>query len=110
MRRRRSRPSSRGDGEMAERVGHFYIDETCIGCGACDHACPGKVEAIYRVEDDFLGRFAIVLEKCIDCGLCVPLCPVDCIHDARRQGLVEGEASLMRIKQLQAWADARKHA
>ena len=52
----------------------------------------GKVDAIYRVDGDFLGRFAIVLEECIDCGFCVPLCPVDCIHDARTQGIVEGPA------------------
>lgn len=68
---------------MATRAGHFFIDETCIGCGACEHACPGKVDAVHQIEGDFLGRYAIVLDECIDCGFCVPLCPVDCIHDAR---------------------------
>ncbi len=66
------------------RSGHFVIDETCIGCGACEHACPGKVDAISKVSDDFIGRFTIALPNCIDCGFCVPLCPVDCIHDARQ--------------------------
>jgi NAD-dependent dihydropyrimidine dehydrogenase PreA subunit len=82
---------------MAARTGHFYIDETCIGCGACDHACPGKVDAIYCVENDYLGRFAIRLEDCIDCGFCVPLCPVACIHDARKEGIVEGEGCSRRV-------------
>jgi len=63
-------------------------------------ACPGKVDAIYEVEGDFLGRFAIVLQECIDCGLCVPLCPVGCIHDAREQGIVEGSGGYMKIKEL----------
>ena len=76
-----------------QKNGHFYIDETCIGCGACD--------------GDFLGRFAIVVEDCIDCGFCVPMCPVDCIHDARQEGVVEGSGGYTKIKELQAWADAR---
>ncbi|MGE3774222.1 MAG: NADH-quinone oxidoreductase subunit I [Gammaproteobacteria bacterium] len=89
-----------------EKFGHFYIDQTCIGCGACDHACPGKVDAIYRVETDYLGRFAIISDECINCGICVPLCPVKCIHDARTEGVVEGEGGYTRILELQAWAQA----
>jgi formate hydrogenlyase subunit 6/NADH:ubiquinone oxidoreductase subunit I len=101
---------------MARHPGHFYIDSTCIGCGACDHACPGKVDAIYKVDGDFLGRFAIVLDDCIDCGLCIPTCPVDCIHDARQDGLADGakdgakdgEGGYTMIRQLQAWAADRR--
>ena len=25
---------------MAHKPGHFYIDETCIGCGNCEENCP----------------------------------------------------------------------
>jgi formate hydrogenlyase subunit 6/NADH:ubiquinone oxidoreductase subunit I len=87
------------------RIGHFYIEDTCIGCGACDHACPGKVDAIYKIEGDFMGRFAIVLEDCIDCGFCVPMCPVDCIRDARQAGIDgDSESGWKKIRELQAWA------
>ena len=92
---------------MARRHGHYYIDNTCIGCGACDHACPGKVDAIYEVPGDFLGRFAIVVEEGIDCDLCVPLCPVDCIHDARNEGIASKDGDLGRINTLQSWATPR---
>jgi len=88
-------------------AGHFYIDETCISCGACDHACPGKIDAIFEVAGDYLGRFAIKLEECIDCGLCVPMCPVACIHDARDQGVQPGSGAYMKIRELQAWAEQR---
>lgn len=65
------------------RLGHFFIDETCIGCGACEHACPGKVAAISKM-DEFHGRFTIDRERCIDCGFCLSMCPVDAIHDGRQ--------------------------
>jgi len=90
------------------RIGHFWIDATCIGCGACDHACPGKVDAIYKIEGDFTGRFAIVLEDCIDCGFCVPLCPVDCIHDARTDDIdAATDSGWTKIRELQSWAAGR---
>ena len=92
---------------MTKRAGHYYIDATCIGCGACDHACPGKVDAIEQVEGDFLGRFVIRVEDCIDCGFCEPLCPVGSIHDARKAGIVDGEGGYAKIRELQAWASAR---
>lgn len=86
------------------RRGDFYIDDTCIGCGACEHACPGKVDAIFKTPGDFIGRFYIEAEDCINCGKCVPLCPVDCIHDAREEGVVEGEGGYTVIRSLEQWA------
>lgn len=82
---------------MAAAGGHFYIDQTCIGCGACEQACPGKVQAIHPIAGDFLGRFEISLEECIDCGFCPSACPVSSIHDARKEGVVEGSGGYRRL-------------
>jgi formate hydrogenlyase subunit 6/NADH:ubiquinone oxidoreductase subunit I len=87
--------------------GYFYIDQTCIGCGACDHACPGKVDAISRLEEDFLGRFIIDEKQCINCGVCIPLCPLQCVHDARAEGMEEGSTGYRAIADLQSWAAVR---
>ena len=91
-------------------IGYFYIDQTCIGCGACEHACPGKVDAIHPVDGDYLGRFVIDPATCINCGVCPPLCPVMCIHDARSEGIVEGDGGYRAIAALQDWATGANRA
>jgi ferredoxin len=44
----------------------------CIGCGACEDACPSeaiKVDDVAKIDGD----------KCTDCGACVDECPQGCI-------------------------------
>lgn len=50
------------------------ITDDCIGCGACESACPKS--AIFQRED-FVLRYAIDPLMCNDCNKCMPLCPVD---------------------------------
>ena len=47
----------------------YKINESCIGCGACQATCP--VEAIasgapYKIDENV----------CIECGACASVCPV----------------------------------
>lgn len=52
------------------------LEDACIGCGACEYACPGGA---LSKTDSFLGLFIINSLTCNDCADCVPLCPVDAI-------------------------------
>jgi len=45
------------------------VNEGCIGCGACEGACP--VGAV-KVED---GVAVVDAGACIDCGACEGACP-----------------------------------
>lgn len=52
------------------------LDDACIGCGACEYACPN--EALSKT-DSFLGLFIIDPYRCDDCADCLPKCPIDAI-------------------------------
>ncbi|MAW40229.1 MAG: ferredoxin [Kiritimatiellaceae bacterium] len=48
----------------------FYIEHTCISCGACLDQCPER--AIFIGDD----QYEIKNDSCTNCGLCLGHCPV----------------------------------
>ena len=54
-------------------MSHKVIEEECIGCGACEFACPREA---LRKTDTFLGLFIINPLTGDDCGDCIEKCPV----------------------------------
>ena len=51
----------------------FKVTDDCIGCGACEFACP---TGALSKTDSFLGVFVIDPYLCDDCEVCVDKCPV----------------------------------
>lgn len=49
-------------------------EEKCIGCGACEGACP---QGVFKMQN---GKSKVVAEKnCVGCKTCESVCPVDAI-------------------------------
>ncbi len=66
------------------RARHILWMDKCIGCRACQLACPADAIKMYKVEGDYpknrLKIFpGIDYSRCVYCGLCVEACPVNAL-------------------------------
>ena len=52
----------------------FIVENDCIGCVKCIHACP--VDAIIGTSKHM---HTVITDECTGCELCIEPCPVDCI-------------------------------
>lgn len=64
------------DEAMKELYPQIY---SCIGCGACNTACPKGLDVMKYVEYAKLGDFKKCAEEsfaCVECGACMTRCPM----------------------------------
>lgn len=60
---------------IAEKISIFRIKvdyDKCVGCGACEKACPSTVMSAILKRDR-------VIPDCFSCGNCIEICPVKAI-------------------------------
>jgi electron transport complex protein RnfB len=69
------RPLNADYGEISPPKVAWIIEETCIGCMKCIHACP--VDAIVGASQQM---HTVIQSECTGCELCLPPCPMDCIE------------------------------
>ena len=64
----------KADGTKSARV--ICPTDSCVGCAACEAACPKQAITMIRNEKGFDVPF-VERDSCVDCGACERVCPVN---------------------------------
>jgi ferredoxin len=78
----------------------FRVLETCIGCGACEFACPS---AAISQSEGFPVVYAVDPLRCNDCAECVPVCPVDALGPDPEWAVCHGRGCPLSSSRYAGW-------
>jgi len=75
-----------------------FIEDKCMGCGACVEVCPAAARDIIDDKDKKIRRITHYRERCIYCGQCVSACPTEALKHTT-------EYEMARLKR-EGWEDS----
>lgn len=73
-------------------------DETCVGCGKCEKACPIHAIDMSAPREGERGKARVDASICIGCGVCTLKCPTKaCLLTKRKQRVIHPENTFERL-------------
>jgi Fe-S-cluster-containing hydrogenase component 2 len=79
----------------------LVINGSCIGCGACESACPQL--AIHQ-SDNFIIGYIVDPVMCNDCQRCIQICPIDAIETDKNWAVCYGKGCPLSSKHYEDWS------
>lgn len=93
---------------------HYYIEDDCTKCRACEQVCPVsciKIETQGKGKNSLALAYDIDYSRCLFCNLCSEVCPPKCLYMGQDFDLAAFEKSgcLMHFARPKSEEDIENH-